>query len=75
MGVIVLERIGRVCGWTGDRLTILFFIGAFVALILGDDARIDDAVSVGIAGVIAFLIGWAIRCVLVPPLEGQVLCD
>jgi hypothetical protein len=67
----MLERLGKICGWTGDRLGILFFIGAIAAFIFADDTPFADALLVGTPGVVAFLIGRAIRYVLVPPTQSQ----
>jgi hypothetical protein len=66
----MLERFGRLCGWTGTGIAILL-IGAAVLLPVAAEPPPDYIFSrvlfLVIPGVVAFLLGQAIRFVLVPP--------
>ena len=65
----MLERFGRLCGWTGNGLAILL-IGTAIFL-PADSSRTDylfaRIVFLVVPGVLAFLIGQAVRYVLVAP--------
>ena len=64
----MLERFGRLCGWTGDGIAILL-IGAAILLPNdgGNDAWMIRGMVMVIPGIAAFLLGRAIKYVLVPP--------
>jgi hypothetical protein len=67
----MLERFGRLCGWTGTGIAILLIGSAFLLPITSGGDRGEYIFSrvlfLVIPGVVAFLIGQAIRFVLVPP--------
>jgi hypothetical protein len=64
----MLERLGRLCGWIGNGVAVVL-IGSALFL-LSNVGRNDESLYVAIALVVvaiaAFLIGQAIRFVLVP---------
>ncbi len=69
----MLERFGRLCGWIGNGVAILLIgFGIYVlANLHGNSANIYAGIFVVAMAIAAFLVGQAIRYVLVPR-EGDV---
>jgi hypothetical protein len=64
----MLERLGRVCGWTGTGIAILLIGTAVLSLrVEAAGNPLDVILVLVIPGVAAFLLGQAIRFVLVHP--------
>jgi multisubunit Na+/H+ antiporter MnhG subunit len=73
----MLERFGRLCGWTGTGIAILLIGAALLLPITSGGDRGDYIFSrvlfLVLPGVAAFLIGQAIRYFLVPPKKSNPL--
>ena len=73
----MLERFGSLCGWTGTGIAILLIGAALLLPITSGGDRGDYIFSrvlfLVIPGIAAFLIGQAIRYVLVPPKKSNPL--